>query len=75
MSAVPGAMNGSYDNSGNRLGYGVSRDHGSGVNLFDNDGNRIGYQNKRGRVKVAVGGKLERVAFSPRPSRCLSDRS
>ena len=61
MSAVPGAMNGSFDNSGNRLGYGVPRDHGSGVNPFDNDGNAsdiktMGTSESRGGRKARKSG-------------------
>lgn len=37
-----GATNGVYDNSGNRVGYGVARPDG-GMNYFTNDGRRFGY--------------------------------
>ena len=40
---------GIYDNQGNRQGYAVQRQDGSGVNLFTNDGKRMGYQNYQRR--------------------------
>ena len=36
------STNGVYDNSGNRIGYGVNTPSGV-TNFFDNNGNRIGY--------------------------------
>ena len=38
---------GVYDDQGNRSGYAVPRQDGSGVNIFDNEGNRTGYIPRR----------------------------
>ena len=49
-------------NSGNRLGYGVPRDHGSGVNLFDmeiaSDIKTTGISESRGGRKARKSGFL-----------------
>ena len=44
-SSNSSSKNGVYDNQGNRRGYAVPRQSGSGVNYFDNEGNRTGYHN------------------------------